>query len=310
MVEPLDARPPRLSVGLAVFNGADYLDEAIKSLLTQTFEDFELIICDNASTDRTQEICEHYAAVDDRVRYYRNPKNIGGANNENLTFALSRGEYFRWAAHDDICAPELFERCIETLDRTPDAVLCYTRSVIIGGAGDIKCEVFHEKGMAATPARRLRELAFRDHGCEATYGVVRSKILAAAGLQKNYTDSDRILLCALALRGRFIQLDEPLFLKRYHEKNQYLDWRERMFWFEPEGTRHLFLPHWLELGDLTTAVLRAPLGLRQRAACLGWVSVWLARYAKKLLADVKYTVWSSADRLLRRRPDARQFHWE
>jgi len=62
---------PRVSVGLAAYNGERYLDEAIRGFLAQTFTDFELIICDNASNDRTEEICRAEAARDSRIRYYR-----------------------------------------------------------------------------------------------------------------------------------------------------------------------------------------------------------------------------------------------
>src|SRR5688572_10868700 len=97
---------PRVSIGLPVYNGENYLAEAIDSILAQTFEDFELIISDNASTDRTQEICEAYAAKDGRIRYYRSEVNKGSAWNFNRVFELARGEYFKWAAHDDYIAPE------------------------------------------------------------------------------------------------------------------------------------------------------------------------------------------------------------
>ena len=81
---------PRVSFGLPVYNGERYLEEAIESILAQTFEDFELVISDNASTDGTEEICRRYADKDDRIRYSRNTTNIGGMNNGNRTFRLAR----------------------------------------------------------------------------------------------------------------------------------------------------------------------------------------------------------------------------
>ena len=104
---------PRVSIGLPVYNGERYLRESIDSILAQTFQDFELVVCDNASTDETARICEEYAERDPRVRYFRNARNIGGINNANLTFERSRGDLFRWAAHDDVCAPVLLERCVQ-----------------------------------------------------------------------------------------------------------------------------------------------------------------------------------------------------
>ena len=110
---------PRLSIGLPVFNGERHLKEAVDSLLSQTFSDFELIICDNASTDRTPEICQAYASKDDRIRYYRNSENIGAVQNWYRTFELSSGAYFAGAAHDDVYHPEFMNKCIAIMDENP-----------------------------------------------------------------------------------------------------------------------------------------------------------------------------------------------
>src|SRR5262245_582217 len=94
-------RQAKVNVGLPVYNGEKYLPNALSRLLEQDFEDFELIVSDNASTDGTQEICRSFAEKDRRVRYFRNETNIGLAANHNRTFELSQGELFKWAAHDD-----------------------------------------------------------------------------------------------------------------------------------------------------------------------------------------------------------------
>ena len=98
---------PRVSVGIPVFNGERFLAETIESILAQTFKDFEIVISDNASTDRTEEICRSYAARDPRIRYNRNDTNRGAAWNHNRVFELARGEYFKWQSHDDFCAPRV-----------------------------------------------------------------------------------------------------------------------------------------------------------------------------------------------------------
>src|SRR6185295_3356602 len=103
---------------LPVFNGGRYLRQALERLLQQEFKDFELIICDNASTDETQELCEEFARLDNRVRYFRNVTNIGLAANHNRTFELSRGRYFKWAAHDDDFPEKMLARFVEVLDET------------------------------------------------------------------------------------------------------------------------------------------------------------------------------------------------
>ena len=107
---------PRLSIGLPVYNGERYLAEAFDCFLAQTFQDFEIIVCDNASTDHTAEICRSYAERDPRIRYYRNGKNLGAIPNFNRVFELSRSPLFKWAAHDDLYHPRYMETCIRILD--------------------------------------------------------------------------------------------------------------------------------------------------------------------------------------------------
>src|SRR6185437_10306412 len=107
---------PRLSVGLPVYNGSGYVAESIEALLGQTFEDFELIISDNASTDDTGKVCRRYQKTDSRVRYYRQPRNVGLAPNHNFCVEQARGELFKWAAGDDLYARNLLETCVAALD--------------------------------------------------------------------------------------------------------------------------------------------------------------------------------------------------
>ena len=109
---------------MPVYNGERYVAEAIRSILAQTLDDFELVICDNASSDRTQEICASFAKNDSRIRYFQNKVNLGGHPNFNRTFELSRGKYFKWAAHDDVLRPELLRSCVKALEESTDAALC------------------------------------------------------------------------------------------------------------------------------------------------------------------------------------------
>ena len=126
---------PRLSIGLPVYNGERFLGEALDSLLGQTYEDFELIISDNASTDGTADICLRYAEQDSRIRYVRQPRNIGLIPNHDFVMEEARGELFKCAAYDDLYGRELLERCVEALDADPDAVLAHSWSVMIDESG-------------------------------------------------------------------------------------------------------------------------------------------------------------------------------
>src|SRR6267143_929234 len=126
---------PSVSIGLPVYNGERYVRTAIESILNQTLQDWELIICDNASTDGTQAICEDYAARDARLRYLRNPSNIGAANNYRRVVELAQGRYFKWIASDDYCAPEFLDRCQRANDCVASAGQLVHRRVRFGAHG-------------------------------------------------------------------------------------------------------------------------------------------------------------------------------
>src|ERR1700689_1019951 len=128
---------PRLSIGLPVYNGERYLAESLDSLLGQSYENFELIISDNASTDATADICRRYGQQDSRIRYFRQPKNIGLSPNHNFVFEQSSSEFFKWAASDDLYARDLLKYCIEALDEYPDIALAHCWTAIIDSGGNV-----------------------------------------------------------------------------------------------------------------------------------------------------------------------------
>src|SRR5437879_5289624 len=123
-----DASPPRVTIGMPVYNGEARLATALDSLLAQDYRDFELIISDNASTDATGSICHDYARADGRIRYYRHPQNMGAAHNFQRVLQLARGQYFMWAAYDDLWDPDFLTRCLAVLETDPSAVLAYPQT--------------------------------------------------------------------------------------------------------------------------------------------------------------------------------------
>lgn len=310
-METIQTSVPLVSIGLAVRNGALYLAQALDSILAQTFKDFEIIISDNASTDATEDICRLYAQKDDRIRYSRNPQNIGGANNENRTVQLARGKYFRWAAHDDVLAPELLEKCVLVMERHPEIVLCYSSVVEIDQLGREICVTTHTRGTSPTPHQRMRELMYRDHACEMIYGLIRTDVLRSTRLQQNYTDSDRTLLCELALRGPFCELPEPLFYKRYHPANVYVDFRERMAWFNPNIGGTITFPNWLQFVDMYGTVARVDLPPKEKALCYAAAARWSvrqsARMAKEAAINAYYALHSAGWRI---KKHAQVHNWE
>lgn len=278
--------PPRVSVGLPVYNGDEYLEKAIDSLLAQTYDNFELIITDNASTDRTADICQRYAAMDHRVRYIRNKQNIGVANNHNYCFELARGEYFRWAAHDDICAPQLLEKCVAVLDRDPSVVLCYTQTVSIDDDGDFMSVTSLNRATSARAVLRFKDLAFRNDYCEPTYGLIRADVLRKTRMERNYTGSDRVMLCEIGFQGKFYEIPEPLFSKRHHAKNEYVDWRARMAWYNPGTEGKIVFPNWMQFFDYFVAIWKAPISIVDKILCHVIMVFWLFVHGGSMIKDL------------------------
>lgn len=277
---------PLVSIGLAVYNGEKYLEEAIDSILCQTFTDFELILSDNASTDRTEEICQRYVQQDKRVRYHRNETNIGGANNENLTFKLSRGKYFRWAADDDRMAPQLLEKCVSVLENNSDVVLCHTMVVEIDENGKEKKVNSRNNGQSAKAYIRFGTIALSDDFLEETYGLMRSEILGKTPLQANYTASDRTLMCEISLYGRFHEVPEPLFYKRFHARNLYVDWRTRMAWFDQKFFGKIVFPWWEQFIDYFQTIHRVSMPAKDKIMCFLFMGRWLLKNGKKMVKDI------------------------
>lgn len=283
---------PLVTIGMPVYNGANYLAEALESLLAQTYPHFELIISDNASTDETRAICESYAARDRRIRYYRNAQNLGAAANYNRLVKLANGKYFKWAAHDDLCTPATLERCVAVLEQDESIVLCHAQTTIIDEQGRPYLNYLVALDtMADEPHLRLRELICKEHWCYQVFGLFRSQVLRQTALIGSYSDSDRVLLAELGLRGRIYEIPEVMFLRREHPETstrKYVTNQERMVWFDPNLTGKLYLPLWLKFKGYATAIQRAPLSLPEKARCYAEVGRLLVEKAKLRLARARH----------------------
>ena len=110
----------KITIGIPVYNGEEFLEEKITSILNQDFTNFELIISDNASTDSTKEICSKFATNDKRVRFFSHEKNLGPRWNFNFILKKAKGEYFMWTATDDKILPGFYEKNIEVLEKNPN----------------------------------------------------------------------------------------------------------------------------------------------------------------------------------------------
>ncbi len=268
----------RVSIGLPVFNGERYLPEALESCLAQTYSGFELIVSDNASTDRTQLICETYAAKDSRIRYYRNEVNMGIVPNFNRTFALSSTEYFKWAPYDDLIAPNFLERCVSVLDSNPEYILCYTKAIIIDDEG--RYEVDYDPGPpteSTRPERRFRQLMLHPEYAIQQMGLFRSDVLRRTLLHGSFPSCDEVLLAELSLMGPFYEIPERLYIYRRHraQSTSQPKQRDRVLLFDASLAHRIVLPKWRYFAAAWRVIGRHRLNLSTRMSCYGTMLRWL-----------------------------------
>lgn len=289
------SRSPRLSIGVPVFNEERFLDACLASIAAQTYVDFEVVICDNASTDRTPDIAASWATRDPRFRVHRCASNRGAAPNFNWCFELSGGEYFKWCAADDIIRPEYLERCVAALDAHPDAALAYSGAHDIDGDGRVIGEIHDNRWPlrfdSPLVSHRFFDLIATNHACISVFGLMRASALNKSSLIGSYAASDHVLLAEIALQGRFLRIGDDLLLHREHSgrftrtlKTQ----QERGAWFDTSRSGPSF-PNWRLLREYSRAVLQCPLSAPEKAGCFVEILRWLKRGAARLLiADLGY----------------------
>jgi glycosyltransferase involved in cell wall biosynthesis len=289
VAQELKTSNPRVSIGIPVYNGENYLRDALDSLLRQTFTDLEIVIADNASTDQTQQICASYASTDPRVRYFRNDSNLGPGPNYNRVFRLARGEYFKWAAHDDTYAPDYLEKCVQALDHDPGLVLCHSKTRFIDANGNIIGE-YREKLRSDSPDIQVR---FRDLimnvKCFEIFGVIRSSALKETPLHGSFGHADGVLLARLGLMGRFHEIPEYLFLNRDHPDKsiyKYSTYRDYAVFYDPTNAAKILFPRWRMGYEYVKAVMEVPLDWPTRLRCLLQLTHWVRVFWISLLANI------------------------
>lgn len=280
----------KVTIGLPVYNGQRYLPLAIDSILSQTYGDFELLIVDNASTDGTRAICEAYAAKDSRIRYYGNAENIGAARNFNLAFQLAQGQYFKWAAHDDILAPTFLAETVKVLDADPEVVLCHSYAGVIDESGQLReADIVEVEADLPSPFRRFRAAVFGPR-CYEVFGLIRSNALERTDLIGLHARGDGVLLARLALLGRYRLVPHCLFFARRHREQSMVmvdNYHAYARWFDPIGQGGLVFPDWRLCGEYFRALRGAGLTAAEYASCAGTVLRWASMNRRRLVRDLR-----------------------
>jgi glycosyltransferase involved in cell wall biosynthesis len=278
-----------VSIGVPVYNGERFIEEMLRSLLAQSYPEVEIIISDNASTDRTAEICRAYEKVDTRIRFFCNTKNMGAAQNYNRVFALSRGPYFKWQAVDDLCEPEFLSKCVAAFRNHPEIVLAYTKAFVIDLDGnqldmDDTPMRFGSANVAERFSCALNAIPYTDISI---FGLIRRDVLAETQLIGRYLASDRCLISELCLHGPFFRVDEPLFYRRKHAGNIGTS-QESLSFYDPNLKGNLSFPEWRVLREQLFNIGRCPLTIGLKLQLLAGLAEWALSKRRTLARQLKY----------------------
>jgi glycosyltransferase involved in cell wall biosynthesis len=277
---------PRLSIGLPVYNGEEYLAESFEALLGQSYSDYELIVTDNASTDGTEEICRRYADQDSRIVYHRLPENIGAAPNHNHVLTLARGELFKWASHDDLYGRDLLKVCVDALDAHPETILAHSWNATIDTDGKI-IEPFDYRLATDSPlaSERFRALLFATGGDD-FYGVMRTAALREVRPHDSYHHADRTFVAEIAMHGPFLQVPELLYFRRDHPtraERANPTVRSRCANLDPKRAAG-FNPAVRLLAEYVLGfvglIRRAPVSAAEKRRCYAYLAQWFARRSR------------------------------
>jgi glycosyltransferase involved in cell wall biosynthesis len=207
----------KITVGVPVFNSQSLLAECLECLTNQTFRDIEILVFDNASTDATPDIVQSFMARDPRIKYHRQPENLGPMRNFADALDACTSPYFCWRAYDDLSSLDYLERLHDALDAHPDAKLALGRiATSLDGAEPVF--TYELPVLTGRPLTDIRNLLQRSNGA-ATYGLWRTSIIKPLFeiVLRDYKTpwaSDHLLLLPIFLDRSFVFVGDVTFIAR------------------------------------------------------------------------------------------------
>jgi glycosyltransferase involved in cell wall biosynthesis len=281
---------PLVSVGMPVYNAAAWLQQSVRCILEQSVGDLELILSDNASSDASADMCAEFARLDARVRFVRQPRNVGANQNYLFVQRQARGKYFKWASSNDLCSGDFLRQCIAALERDATAVLAAPRAALFQDSPSDAIPYEQDLSVdAATPSARLRQY-FATRGLNnAINGVMLLEQLNACRPLGVFSGADIVLMAELAVRGKLLLVPDRLFLRRVAPgaATSYRSKREAELHLAPASKRPLRWQNWIYHARLLQGVSRAAPAGGEWLRCVEYglrAGVW-SRY--DLLSDVR-----------------------
>jgi len=294
---------PTITVGMPAYNAAKTIRSSIESILAQTYGDLELVVSDNASGDGTGDVVSAIARTDARVRYIRQPENIGANPNYSAVVRAARGRYFKWASSSDWCAPAFLARCLEALEAHDDAVVAAPRTRLF--AADLTSSTdyaFDIEVLDATPSARLRRLTTDLQLNNTMNGLIRMEALRRTRLIDRYFQADEVLIGHLALLGKIVRVDEFLYYRRMEVATatalqDRAAWRRHHY---PTMSARVLFQVWKRYGGWLNAVLSTPMPASERMRVLTYFARMCNWDRRAFVDDVGGAVMYARQRVLSR----------
>ncbi|NTV90908.1 MAG: glycosyltransferase, partial [Clostridiales bacterium] len=274
---------PLVSIGVAIYNEEQFLTLALESLVSQDYPHIEIIICDNASTDRTGEICQAFRDKYSHIKYFRSETNRGAYANGQLAIQNSKGKYFMYAAGHDLWHPTFISKAVRIMEEDPDIVLCYARTMRIDTSNNslgLAKNSWDLRGMP--PANRLVTLVNNISGGDPCYGLIRFEHLSSFEF-KSVWGLDQVMLAYYSLLGTIAHISEPLFYWRMTD-NENVEVRKKTVPLDVDpinGKKMLTMSMpelWQQMGEATLQVIsRSDLSMPEKLTCKDEVRKCFAR---------------------------------
>jgi glycosyltransferase involved in cell wall biosynthesis len=240
---------PRVVIGLPAYENAEFLPEALESLLGQTYPDFAVVVCDDSASEEPGRVVERFARRDPRIHYERNSDRLGMIDNWRRTYERARelhpdAEFFAWGSDHDAWHPRWLERLVPLLDGDPEVVLAYPMNIRIGadGAPLVTPWRFDTQGIADV-GERMSVAARGMYAGDMVYGLFRAEAQGRAGVFRHVLLPDRLLLSEMSIHGQFAQVPEILWFRRFTGIASLK--RQRAAFFPEGAPAYSYLPWWL-----------------------------------------------------------------
>ena len=293
---------PKVSVAMAVYNEERYIEQSIRSIMAQDFQDFELIICDNASTDRTSAIASAYAARESRITYIRHPRNLGSGKNFSSAIQAARGEYIALAGGHDLWDANYLSSLANTLDNRPNAVTAYAPNVWIGQDGEplgMHAGFTDTSGYSETTRFTLAVWS-TNHYCIA--GMHRAAALRQTSYDLPQLEAETLVVGELALLGECVVVPHTSWQCRLvRDDSGFDDHINRYYQSLFEERRYPLLPNWRIPVALVRFALRCGRPWPIRLTLLSTAVCTFGLFRHELVWDIKqfprrWRVWWQAHR--------------